>query len=135
DVPRHAPAAEQARDLFGAPTGLLAGLDVRVAALRELLGPAPQERIQHRRAAERGRLDRVGTRAHDVDRRMRPLERLGDHADLGDRVVAGPPPRRPLGSPPLAECPGPPPRPPDFPLGVRLGPRTLTAQSLRPTPR
>ena len=88
DVARDSPAPEQASDLGVVPPRLPARPDVGVALLGELVDRSPQERVEHGQPAEGGGLDRVGADADHVERGMGLLERLRDHPDLGDRVVA-----------------------------------------------
>ena len=64
----------------------------------ELIDGTAQDRIEHRHPPQRGGLDRVGAHAHDVQRRVRLLQRLGNDPDLRDREVTALE-RKPFGGP------------------------------------
>ena len=87
DVARHAPAIEEPALLRIAAAALVERGHVDVAVVGQLVEGAIEDGVQHRPAAQRGVLDALLAHADLVDRRMRLLHRLGDHADVGDLVV------------------------------------------------
>ena len=88
DLARDPPLAQQRGHLGLATPGFLERGHVGVAVGEQLLHGAEQHGVQHRPAAERRVLDPVLGDAHLIERRVRPLQGLGDHAHVVEREEA-----------------------------------------------